>query len=56
MTKTEYFLMRREKKIKLKDISEATGISVSQLSMYENGKANLSVNRRILYESYIINK
>lgn len=55
MTKTELFLMRREKKIKLKDISEATGISVSQLSMYENNKAGLSVNRKKLYRDYIMN-
>jgi transcriptional regulator with XRE-family HTH domain len=48
-------LMRKEKHLKHKDISEAIGISQSAISQYETGKINLKHETRTAYEQYIEN-
>jgi transcriptional regulator with XRE-family HTH domain len=51
--RTIWKLKRISKKITLQQIAKALGISVPYLSMYENGKANLSTDIRNKYKNYI---
>lgn len=55
MDKTELFLLRREKKIKLRDIAKHLDCSVSLLSRYENGKRGMSEEKIRKYKKFIIN-
>ena len=55
MEKIEYFLMRRKKKIKLKDLAMALGCSIALISLYENDKANMDQAKVQKYKEYIIN-
>jgi transcriptional regulator with XRE-family HTH domain len=48
-----YMLMRKEKKIRIKEIASAIGITSAAISQYENGKMNLSKENLIAYRQYI---
>ncbi|MBE2914760.1 helix-turn-helix domain-containing protein [Anoxybacillus flavithermus] len=48
-----YMLMRKERKIRLKEISEAIGISQAAISQYENGKMDLKRENLEAYRRYI---
>ncbi|KYD29939.1 MULTISPECIES: helix-turn-helix domain-containing protein [Anoxybacillaceae] len=48
-----YMLMRKERKIRLKEISEAIGISQAAISQYENGKMDLKKENLEAYRRYI---
>lgn len=41
-----YQLLRKQKKIKLKDLSVIVGVSVPMLSMYENENVNLHKEKK----------
>jgi transcriptional regulator with XRE-family HTH domain len=51
-----YMLMRKEKKITLKEIGQHLGISGSAISQFENGKIQLKSDNKRAYEEYIDNK
>lgn len=53
MNQTELFIMRKRKRIKLKDIAEFIGCSISLLSRYENLSVHMDFNKAIKYEQYI---
>ena len=53
LEREEYMLLRKRKKIKLKQISEALNVSVSMLSAYERGAKNLSSHLLAKYKFYI---
>lgn len=55
MEKTELFLIRRKKRITLKQIADYVGCSISLLSLYENDKAILDKNKQIKYQEFITN-
>lgn len=52
----EWKLKRIEKGIKLKEISDYVGFSISMLSKYENGHRDMDSYRTKLYKEYILNK
>lgn len=55
MNKREnFYLMRRRKKIKLKDIAAHIGVSESMLSQYENNIKNLQPEKEMKYDNFII--
>lgn len=56
MSKDDLYVMRKRKKIKLKDLSAHMGISISLLSRYENNLYNFTAHNKRLYADYIINK
>lgn len=47
-------IIRKQKRIKLKDIAIKVGVTISMLSMYENNKVNLSKEKEALYCSLIL--
>jgi transcriptional regulator with XRE-family HTH domain len=49
-----YQMIRKQKKIKLKDIANVVGVSVPMLSMYENGIVNLQWEKEQKYRSFVI--
>lgn len=48
-----YTIMRREKKIKIKEIASAIGITSAAISQYENGKMDLKKENLEAYRRYI---
>ena len=48
-----YMIMRKEKKIKIKEIAQAIGVTSAAISQYENGKMNLSKENLMAYRQYI---
>lgn len=48
-----YMLMRKEKKIRIKEIAEAIGITSAAISQYENGKMDLKKENLEAYRRYI---
>jgi transcriptional regulator with XRE-family HTH domain len=46
-------LMRKEKKIRIKEIAEAIGITSAAISQYENGKMDLKKENLEAYRRYI---
>jgi transcriptional regulator with XRE-family HTH domain len=44
--------LRRERKLSLRDVSEATGISSSFLSLVENGKSDITIGRLMTLASF----
>ena len=52
MNQTELFVMRKRKRIKLKDIAEYIGCSISLLSRYENMSVCMDSDKVIKYERY----
>lgn len=55
MNKTDYYLMRRTKKIKLKQIADYIGCSIAHLSKFENNLVNMSDDKVRKYQEYIEN-
>ncbi|MFP3356754.1 helix-turn-helix transcriptional regulator [Planococcus sp. SIMBA_143] len=53
MEKVDYFLLRRKKGIKLRQVAEYIDCSIAMLSLYENDKANLDLNKVIKYRQFI---
>jgi transcriptional regulator with XRE-family HTH domain len=49
-----YQLLRKQQKIKLKDLALKIGVSVPMLSMYENEIVNLHKDKEKQYREYII--
>lgn len=49
----QYMLLRRKKKIKLSEVAEYVGCSISNLSQYETGKIKMSKEKLIKYMFYI---
>lgn len=56
MTKDELYVMRKRKKIKLKDLSQHMCISISLISRYENNLYSFTARNQKLYADYITNK
>lgn len=56
MSKDDLYVMRKRKKIKLKDLSAHMGISISLLSRFENNLYHFTERNQKMYEDYIINK
>lgn len=54
MTKTELFLMRRNKKIKLREIADHLKCSESLISKWERNKCNMALSKVRKYEMFII--
>jgi transcriptional regulator with XRE-family HTH domain len=48
-----YQILRKQKKIKLRDIAKEIGVSVPMLSMYENELVNLSKEKEDIYREII---
>ncbi|UUZ84039.1 helix-turn-helix domain-containing protein [Paenibacillus sp. P26] len=48
-------IIRTHKKIKLKDIANAVGVSIQMISMYENERTNLHMEKEKIYRAYIRN-
>lgn len=55
MNKTELYLLRRKKKIKLRQLADYMGCSISLLSLYENDKFTFCDTKEYNYREYIIN-
>lgn len=53
MEKINLFLLRRKKGIKLREIAEYIDCSIAMLSLWENDKSNLDVNKQIKYKEFI---
>lgn len=53
MEKDSLFLLRRKKGIKLREIAEFISCSVAMLSLWENEKCNLDVNKQVKYKEFI---
>lgn len=53
MEKDQLFLLRRKKHIKLREIAEFIDCSVALLSLWENSKAHMDVNKQIKYKEFI---
>ncbi|OLN22907.1 transcriptional regulator [Domibacillus antri] len=51
--KQEYFLLRRQKKIRMVDLAAYIGCSQSLISKYETGVADMSEKKIQLYREYI---
>ena len=49
-----YQMLRKLKKIKLKDIASIVGVSIPMLSMYENELVNLHKEKEKKYREFII--
>ena len=55
MTKEEYYMMRRKKKIRLHEMTNYVGCTVSMLSKYETDKAIMSDFKIEKYKEFIAN-
>ncbi|MET3658659.1 XRE family transcriptional regulator [Sporosarcina psychrophila] len=55
MTRTEQFLMRRQKRIKLSEIAKYIGCSIALLSKYENNLVAMESIKVRKYKEYILN-
>jgi transcriptional regulator with XRE-family HTH domain len=53
--KMKYFLMRKQKKIRLKEIANYIGCSIALLSMYENNQLNIDPEKERKYVEFITN-
>lgn len=53
--KIKYFLMRKQKKIRLKEIANYIGCSIALLSMYENNQLNIDPEKERKYVEFITN-
>lgn len=51
----EYFLKRRKKNIKLKELAKYIGCSQALISLYETGKCDMSLDKLEKYRNYIEN-
>lgn len=50
---TDFHLRRARKRIKLKEVSEATGINISLLSQYETGKKTPGLKNIIKIDEFL---
>lgn len=48
-----YFLQRKKKGIRLKEIAEKLGCSIALISFYENEKCNMSDDKILKYQQII---
>lgn len=48
-----YFLLRKKKKIRLKEIAQELGCSIALISFYENEKCNMSDDKILKYQRII---
>lgn len=55
MEKEQLFLLRRRKGIVLREIALHIDCSVALLSLFENNKCNLDVNKQVKYKEFITN-
>jgi transcriptional regulator with XRE-family HTH domain len=53
--KMKYFLMRKQKKIRLKEIANYIGCSIALLSMFENNQLNIDPEKERKYVEFITN-
>jgi len=51
----DYFVLRKKKRIRLKEIATEIDCSLALLSMYENDKCNISIQKEQRYKEYIEN-
>lgn len=56
MSKIELFIMRRQKKILLKDIATYVSCSISLISRYENDLCVMRQDKIEKYEEFILTK
>lgn len=57
LTEREYWkTIRKQKKIKLRQIAEVLGCSVAFISMYENDKSPMRDDAIVIYKQFINNK
>lgn len=56
MSKNEVYLLRRQKKILLKDVAAHLQCSVSFISKYERNERNFSKELEEKYYQYILNR
>lgn len=56
MTKSEAYILRRKKRIKLKDIAEHLHCSVQLLSFYERDERNINPQLEQGYYKFILQK
>ena len=54
MEKVDLFLLRRKKGIKLREIADSLNCSIAMLSLFENDKANLDINKQMKYKEFIL--
>lgn len=55
MNQSDYFVMRKRKRIKLKDVAEYIDCSISLLSRYENLSVHMDDEKVRKYEHFIKN-
>lgn len=55
MTLTDYYLLRRQKKIRLRQLAQYCTCSISQLSRYENNLIQLDSQKVKRYQEFITN-
>ena len=55
MNKEELYMLRRKKKIKLRELAEHLECSISYISYYESNKRTFDGNKEAEYEEFIIN-
>lgn len=53
MNQTDLFIMRKRKKIKLKEVAQYVGCSISLLSRYENMSVCMDKEKILKYEQFI---
>lgn len=53
--KMKYFLMRKQKKIRLKEIANYIGCSIALLSMYENNQLDMDPEKERKYVEFVTN-
>ena len=55
MSKDELYMMRRKKKIKLREIADYLNCSIAYVSYYENDNRSFDREKTELYTEFIIN-
>lgn len=55
MSQMDLFIMRRQKRIKLKQLAAHLNCSIALISLYENDKSQMSYEKVQKYKSFIIN-
>ncbi|UNT53521.1 helix-turn-helix domain-containing protein [Lysinibacillus capsici] len=56
MEQMQLLMIRRQKKITLKELADFIGCSISLLSLYENNKVSLDTIKQQKYKQYITDK
>ena len=55
MLKDELYLIRKKKKIKLRELAEYMKVSVAFISYYENDERTFNSEKMEMYKEFIIN-